>query len=74
MAQQRLPEAGCLQECEDAGTKLLDLICVDAQACGPRSQENSIETVCQRNTRRRGRGKIQRAPLASHLFLCNATS
>ena len=35
-----------VQECDDAGKKLLELIWV-AQVCGPRSQEHSIETVCQ---------------------------
>ena len=37
-----------MQECEDAGVKLLDLIWVDRQICGPNAQENSIEVVCKR--------------------------
>ena len=33
-----------MQECQDAGKKLLELIWVDS---GSRSQDNSIQTVCQ---------------------------
>ena len=38
-----------MQECRDAGMKLLDLIWVDIrQVCGSDTQEHSIEVVCKR--------------------------
>ena len=36
-----------MPECKDAGKKLLELIWVDTDKSVSRSQENSIETVCQ---------------------------
>ena len=37
-----------VQECRDAGKRLLDLFWVDRQICGSSSQEDSIKSVCQR--------------------------
>ena len=36
-----------MQKCKDAGMKLLDLIWVDRQVCGPRSQKHSSDIVWQ---------------------------
>ena len=36
-----------MEECQDAGKKLLDLIWVDRKICGPRSQDTLVETLCQ---------------------------
>ena len=47
-----------MQDCDDAGKKLLEQIWVDRKVCGSRSQENSVETVA-RNTRRRSKARFK---------------
>ena len=58
-------------KCKDAGMKLLDLIWVNTQVCGPRSQKHSSEIVCQGIQDQEARQHLKRLICCS-VVLCEA--
>ena len=57
-----------MQECKDAGKKLLDLVWVDTDKSVDPAHRKIRSRLCAREYKTKKQGKIQRALLASQLF------
>ena len=57
-----------MQECKDAGKKLLDLVCVDTPKAVDPAHKKNRSRLCARDCKTKKLGNVQRASLASQLF------